>query len=76
MLNRHVAFTAALALTLARGSSHKPDPELAKLMAQAMVKCILAPGNTTDRTEAYRQFRGRNPEVQALLKKPGFPVTN
>ena len=35
---------------------------------------ILAPGNSTDRTEAYRQFRGREPDVRALLKKRGFPV--
>ncbi|HEY0190941.1 MAG TPA: M3 family metallopeptidase [Kofleriaceae bacterium] len=35
---------------------------------------ILAPGNTTDRSEAYRQFRGRDPDVTALLKKRGFPV--
>jgi len=36
---------------------------------------ILAPGNTTDRAEAYRQFRGRDPDVKALLKVRGFPVT-
>jgi peptidyl-dipeptidase Dcp len=36
---------------------------------------ILAPGNTTDRGEAYRQFRGRDPDVAALLRVRGFPVT-
>ena len=35
---------------------------------------ILAPGNATDRAEAYRQFRGRDPDVAALLKKRGFPI--
>ncbi|MEZ4399840.1 MAG: M3 family metallopeptidase [Kofleriaceae bacterium] len=35
---------------------------------------ILAPGNATDRAEAYRQFRGRDPDVKALLAKRGFPV--
>jgi peptidyl-dipeptidase Dcp len=25
--------------------------------------------------EAYRQFRGRDPDVQALLKTRGFPTT-
>ncbi len=35
---------------------------------------ILAPGNTTDRSEAYRQFRGRDPDVAALLRVRGFPV--
>jgi peptidyl-dipeptidase Dcp len=45
-----------------------------KTIADKMRKFILAPGNTTDRTEAYRQFRGRDPEVTALLKKRGFPT--
>ncbi|RZJ04849.1 MAG: M3 family peptidase [Brevundimonas sp.] len=36
---------------------------------------ILAPGNTTDRAEAYRQFRGRDPDVAALLKVRGFPTS-
>ncbi|WP_312134512.1 M3 family metallopeptidase [Brevundimonas sp.] len=35
---------------------------------------ILAEGNTTDRAEAYRRFRGRNPDVAALLKVRGFPT--
>jgi peptidyl-dipeptidase Dcp len=35
---------------------------------------ILAPGNTTDRGEAYRAFRGRDPDVSALLKVRGFPT--
>ena len=33
---------------------------------------ILSDGNTIDRSEAYRQFRGRDPEVQALLDDRGF----
>jgi peptidyl-dipeptidase Dcp len=45
-----------------------------KETADKMRKFILAPGNTTDRAEAYRQFRGRDPDVKALLKKRGFPV--
>ncbi len=36
---------------------------------------MLAPGNTTDRGEAYRQFRGRDPDVRALLKVRGFPTS-
>jgi peptidyl-dipeptidase Dcp len=46
-----------------------------KATAAKMRKYILAPGNSTDRAEAYRQFRGRDPETQALLKKRGFPAT-
>jgi peptidyl-dipeptidase Dcp len=45
-----------------------------KATADKMRKFILAPGNSTDRAEAYRQFRGRDPEVTALLKKRGFPT--
>jgi peptidyl-dipeptidase Dcp len=43
-------------------------------LAERMRRFILAPGNTTDRAEAYRQFRGRDPRVEALLQVRGFPV--
>jgi peptidyl-dipeptidase Dcp len=43
-------------------------------VAGKMKKFILSPGNSTDRAEAYRQFRGRDPDVAALLKKRGFPT--
>ncbi len=33
---------------------------------------ILATGNTSDRAEAYRRFRGRDPEVAALLEERGL----
>ena len=42
--------------------------------ASKMRNFILAPGNTTDRTEAFREFRGRDPDVKALLRRRGFPV--
>ena len=35
-----------------------------KAIADKLRKYILAPGNTTDRAEAYRQFRGRDPDVE------------
>ena len=35
---------------------------------------LLMTGNETDRAEAYRLFRGRDPDVTALLKRRGFPV--
>ncbi|MBA3676497.1 MAG: M3 family metallopeptidase [Sphingosinicella sp.] len=35
---------------------------------------LLSTGNETDRAEAYRAFRGRDPDVNALLKKRGFPT--
>jgi peptidyl-dipeptidase Dcp len=35
---------------------------------------LLMTGNETDRADAYRQFRGRDPDVKALLKRRGFPT--
>ena len=35
---------------------------------------LLMTGNETDRAEAYRAFRGRDPDVKALLGKRGFPT--
>jgi peptidyl-dipeptidase Dcp len=45
-----------------------------KTVAAKLRKYILAPGNSTDRSEAYREFRGRDPDVRALMRKRGFPV--
>ena len=35
---------------------------------------LLSTGNETDRGDAYRAFRGRDPDVRALLLRRGFPV--
>ncbi len=43
-------------------------------VADAFRRHLLSTGNETDRAEAYRQFRGRDPDVSALLKRRGFPV--
>jgi peptidyl-dipeptidase Dcp len=45
-----------------------------KAVAQRLVKYIFSVGNTIDPGEAYRAFRGRDPQVSALMKKRGFPV--
>jgi peptidyl-dipeptidase Dcp len=42
--------------------------------AARLRRYILAPGNSTDRAEAFRQFRGRDPDVNAYLEKRGFPA--
>jgi peptidyl-dipeptidase Dcp len=34
---------------------------------------ILSDGNSIDRAEAYRRFRGRDPDVTALFEARGFP---
>jgi peptidyl-dipeptidase Dcp len=43
-------------------------------VAERMRRYILSDGNSIDRAEAYRKFRGRDPEVKALFEKRGFPV--
>ena len=44
-----------------------------KATAQRFADTLLSTGNETDRAEAYRAFRGRDPDVHALLRKRGFP---
>ncbi len=44
-------------------------------VADRFRRYLLETGNETDRAEAYRQFRGRDPDVNALLRKRGFPTT-
>jgi peptidyl-dipeptidase Dcp len=45
-----------------------------KATAERFKTIVLATGNETDRADAYRQFRGRDPDVSALLKRRGFPT--
>ncbi|TCP98247.1 peptidyl-dipeptidase Dcp [Sphingomonas sp. PP-F2F-A104-K0414] len=47
-----------------------------KATADKFAKLLLSTGNETDRAEAYRAFRGRDPDVNALLKKRGFAPTS
>lgn len=43
-------------------------------LARRLRNDILAVGNTQDPAAAYRAFRGRDPDVNALLRKRGFPI--
>ena len=45
-----------------------------KATADRFARVLLSTGNETDRAEAYRAFRGRDPDVNALLRKRGFPT--
>lgn len=47
-----------------------------KNVAERLRKYIFSVGNTVDPAEAYRQFRGRDPQIEALMKKRGFPVND
>ena len=43
-------------------------------LAQRMVDWLFAPRNSIDPAEAYRQFRGRDADPNALMRDRGFPV--
>lgn len=45
-----------------------------RTIADRFRKFLLSTGNETDRAEAYREFRGRDPDVAALLRRRGFPT--
>ena len=45
-----------------------------KGVAQKLRNSIFSVGNTIDPAEGYRQFRGRDPKIDALMRKRGFPV--
>ncbi|HKO95546.1 MAG TPA: M3 family metallopeptidase [Pyrinomonadaceae bacterium] len=44
-------------------------------VAERLRKNIFSVGNTIDPAEGYRAFRGRDPQIEALMKKRGFPTT-
>ena len=46
------------------------DPNVARRLREN----IFSIGNTVDPAEGYRRFRGRDPKVDALMRKRGFPV--
>ena len=43
-----------------------------KKVAERLRKFIFSVGNTIDPAEGYRGFRGRDPKIEALMKKRGF----
>ena len=45
-----------------------------KEVAHKLVKYLFAPRNAMDPAEAYRKFRGRDAEIDALMRDRGFPV--
>ncbi len=42
--------------------------------AQSLIKNVFSVGATIDPAEGFRQFRGRDVDTKALLRKRGFPV--
>ncbi len=47
-----------------------------KEVGRRLIKNVFSVGNTIDPAEGYRGFRGRDPQIEALMKKRGFPVNN
>jgi peptidyl-dipeptidase Dcp len=45
-----------------------------RTVAQRLRQYIFSIGNTVDPAEAYRAFRGREPRIEALMRKRGFPT--
>jgi peptidyl-dipeptidase Dcp len=45
-----------------------------RAVAERLRKYVFSVGNTVDPAEAYRTFRGRDPKIDALMKKRGFAV--
>jgi peptidyl-dipeptidase Dcp len=45
-----------------------------KETAERFRSMLLSTGNESDRIEAYRAFRGRDPDVKYIMQKRGFPV--
>ncbi|MDM7922950.1 MAG: M3 family metallopeptidase [Pyrinomonadaceae bacterium] len=43
-------------------------------VAEKLRKHIFSVGDTIDPAETYRNFRGRDPRVEALMRKRGFPA--
>lgn len=46
-----------------------------KEVGARLTKNVFSVGNTIDPAEGYRGFRGRDPQIEALMKKRGFPVS-
>ena len=45
-------------------------------IAAKLVKYLFAPRNSMDPAEAYKLFRGRDANIEALMRDRGFPVTS
>jgi len=43
-----------------------------RTVAERLRKFVFSVGNTVDPADAYRSFRGRDPKIDALMKKRGF----
>jgi peptidyl-dipeptidase Dcp len=54
--------------------SEAPDGFYDKGVSKKLVKYLFAPRNAMDPAKAYRLFRGRDANIEALMRDRGFPV--
>ncbi len=47
-----------------------------KALADKLLREVLSVGNTVDAGEAFRRFRGREPEIDALMRDRGFATAD
>ncbi|SNR70197.1 peptidyl-dipeptidase Dcp Metallo peptidase. MEROPS family M03A [Lutibacter agarilyticus] len=59
----------------AEAFTEAPEGFYDKELAEKMVRYLFAPRNAMDPAEAYRLFRGRDAEIDALMRDRGFPVS-
>lgn len=58
----------------AEAFAEAPDGFYDKELSEKMVKYLFSPRNSIDPAVAYRQFRGRDAKIDALMRARGFPV--
>ena len=58
----------------AEAFAEAPDGFYDKQLAAKLVEYLFAPRNAVDPGEAYRNFRGRDAKIDALMRDRGFPV--
>ncbi|UAB83769.1 M3 family metallopeptidase [Zunongwangia sp. SCSIO 43204] len=58
----------------AEAFAEAPDGFYDKETAHKLVKFLFAPRNAMDPAEAYKKFRGRNANIDALMRDRGFPI--
>jgi peptidyl-dipeptidase Dcp len=51
-----------------------PEGYYDKDVSAKLVQYLFAPRNSIDPAEAYRMFRGRDANFEALMRDRGFPV--
>ena len=59
----------------AEAFAQAPDGFYDKEVGERLVKYLFSIRNAMDPEEAYRKFRGRDANVEALMRDRGFPVS-